>query len=209
MKETGQSWWAQACLCWIIAATCTVIDFATYSRLQAPCFNRLSSARATTTPQKPCLQIFSLRHSPRIEDYNVPSTPYIIQQEFSQPAMCWLFTTSSVRAICIKKPHSPQLVQMFLCEPASPSPKWSELVITPLPAYNPLPFATCLPICLIGHPAVTLLTPSFRHSSARLPNWTSRHYLLITHYVRQYSLTSILECLPTYMSSSALLEFSK
>ena len=78
--------------------------------------------------------------------------------------MCWLFTTSSVRAICITlKPHSPQLVGHF---------------------------ATCLPVCLIGHPAVTwrpLLTPSFRHSSAYLPNWTSRCYLLITHYVCQYN----------------------
>ena len=89
---------------------------------------------------------------------------------------------------------------------------WSSCRYLLITRYTPHPFAACLPVCLIGHPAVTrhpLLTPSFRHSSARLPNWTSRRYLLITHYVHQYSLSSILECLPTYTSSSALLDFSK
>ena len=89
---------------------------------------------------------------------------------------------------------------------------WSSCCYLLITHYAPHPFAACLPICLIGHPTITqhlLLTPSFRHLSAHLPNWTSHCYLLITHYVHQYSLSSILECLPTYTSSSAPLDFSK
>ena len=92
-----------------------------------------------------------------IEDYNVPSAPYIIQQEFPQPAMSVDFSQPLqsepyVSLPLTPKSHSPQLVQTSLCEPASPSPKRSESVIPPSPAYNPL------------------LTPSFRHSPARLPS---------------------------------------
>ena len=89
---------------------------------------------------------------------------------------------------------------------------WSSRRYLLITRYAPHPFATCLPICLIGNPAITrcsLLTPSFCHLSAHLPNQTSLRYLLIAHYIHQYSLSSILECLPTYTSSSAPLDFSK
>ena len=89
---------------------------------------------------------------------------------------------------------------------------WSSRCYLLITCYAPHPFAACLPICLIGHLTITqhlLLTPSFHHSSAHLPNWSSHCYLLITHYICQYSLSSILECLPTYTSSSAPLNFSK
>lgn len=92
-----------------------------------------------------------------VEDYNTPSAPYIIQQEFAQPTMSVDFSQSqeskpSVSPPLTPKSVSPQLAQTSLSEPAFPSPERSESVIPPSPAYNPL------------------LTPSFRHSPARLPS---------------------------------------
>ena len=65
----------------------------------------------------------------------------------------------------------------------------------PITHYAPHPFAACLPICLIGHSTVTqhpLLTPSFHHSSACLPNQSSSCYLLITHYSHHHSSVCLL-----------------
>ena len=92
-----------------------------------------------------------------IEHYNVPSAPYLIQQEFPQPIMSVDLSQShqsepSVSSPLTPRSHSPQLVQTSFSESTSPSPKRTGSIIPPSPAYNPL------------------LTPSFRHSPARLPS---------------------------------------
>ena len=141
---------------------------------------------------------------------------YIIQQEFSQPAMGVDLSQppQSEPSISLQNPtllnwykdpyvnlphHLPSGLNQSSCH---------YLLVT---HYTPHHFAACLPICLIGHPIIIqclLLTPSVCHSSAHLPNWSSCCYLLITHYslhlfticpltsIHHYTLSSILECLP-------------
>jgi hypothetical protein len=90
------------------------------------------------------------------DDFGIPSAPYIEQTEFPMPTISVDFSQAQLTMPSITPPltpHSlsPKVDRRSFSEPASPSPKRSDVIIPQSP-YNPL------------------RTPSFRHSPPRLPS---------------------------------------